>query len=89
MIPVPFYPQTIVLPDIRMTGIAVVGLPGILTGRNSFMAWGFTNNNGDQQDLFIETIHPQNPSSTGARSICPVRDTDRTHPDPKRRWKHE
>ena len=57
----PFYPQTLITPDDRITGVAVVGLPGVLTGRNENLAWGFTNNNADQQDLFIETIHPTDP----------------------------
>jgi penicillin amidase len=61
MIPVPFYPVTLALPEDRVTGIGIVGLPGVLTGRNDQMAWGFTNNNGDQQDLFIETVHPEDP----------------------------
>jgi penicillin G amidase len=61
MIPVPFYPVTLVLPDLRITGIGIVGLPGVLTGRNDFLAWGFTNNNGDQQDLFIESVDPDDP----------------------------
>jgi penicillin amidase len=59
MIPVPFYPQTLVFPGQRITGITIVGLPGVLIGRNDWLAWGVTNNNADQQDLFIETLDPQ------------------------------
>jgi penicillin G amidase len=61
MIPVPFYPQALILPAQRVVGISILGLPGVLTGRNDSMAWGFTNDNADHQDLFVETLHPQDP----------------------------
>lgn len=61
MIPVPFYPVAVMLPEVRFAGITVIGVPGIQTGRNNWLAWGFTNDNADQQDLFIETLNPADP----------------------------
>jgi penicillin G amidase len=34
-------------------GSSIVGIPGILIGKNEFISWGVTNIGGDIQDLFI------------------------------------
>jgi penicillin amidase len=33
----------------------------VIIGHNEHIAWGFTNNGADVQDLFIETLNPANP----------------------------
>jgi penicillin amidase len=35
-------------------GVSLPGLPGIVIGQNAHLAWGFTNLNGDVQDLYKE-----------------------------------
>jgi penicillin G amidase len=37
------------------------GLPFVVLGRTSAVAWGFTNTNPDVQDLYLEQINPANP----------------------------
>ena len=44
----------------QLRGWSVPGLPGVISGYNEHIAWGFTNI-GDTQDLFIETRSPDDP----------------------------
>lgn len=71
MIPAPMYPVSIVLPDNRLVGTTVPGVPGFLVGRSKYIGFGVTNAYGDAQDLYIETINPQNSKNylEGNRSI--------------------
>jgi len=46
-----FYPTSFILPDQRIAGATVPGIPGILIGRNKHLAVGFTNAYGDSQDI--------------------------------------
>lgn len=48
-------------PGIRIVGANIPGLPGIALGRTEHIAISMTNNYGDVQDLFIETIDPNDP----------------------------
>jgi penicillin amidase len=41
---------------LAVTGMSLVGLPGIILGRNRDIAWGATSLMSDQQDLFILDI---------------------------------
>jgi len=61
MLPGIFYPSGLILPDLRVVGATVPGVPGAMVGRNQYVANGTTNAYGDAQDLFIETIDPDNP----------------------------
>ena len=47
---------------LNVIGASLPGVPGIVLGRNSRIAWGFTNTGPDVQDLFIEKINPANPN---------------------------
>jgi penicillin amidase len=47
--------------DVRAVGVNVPGIPSILIGRNDYVAAGVTNQYGDAQDLYIETVDPNNP----------------------------
>lgn len=49
-----FYPIGLFCPEFKAVGIATPGIPGLLSGRNEFVAFGVTNAYGDSQDLFIE-----------------------------------
>lgn len=42
-------------------GYSLPGDPGVVTGHNDRIAWGLTNLYGDNQDLYIERINPDNP----------------------------
>jgi penicillin amidase len=46
----------------EVTGFSFAGVPGVILGHNDRVAWGFTNNGPDVQDLYIEKINPQNPN---------------------------
>jgi penicillin amidase len=48
-------------PGVRLVGANVPGLPGIALGRAEHIAISMTNNYGDVQDLFIETVDPNDP----------------------------
>ena len=45
----------------NVTGAGYVGVPGILFGRNTHVAWGITNNICSQRDLYQERTDPQHP----------------------------
>lgn len=42
--------------EMDISGVSFPGMPGIISGHNNFVAWGFTNGFPDVQDLFIEHI---------------------------------
>lgn len=45
-----------------VSGMTLVGLPMIILGQNTNIAWGGTNLLSDQQDIFVETTSPQHPN---------------------------
>lgn len=45
----------------EMTGLAVPGLPMIITGSNGHVAWGMTNTGGDVLDLIFLETNPEQP----------------------------
>lgn len=47
--------------DINTTGAMFPGAPIFIWGHNERIAWGLTNFNLDNQDLYLEKIHPDNP----------------------------
>ncbi|NBX68992.1 MAG: penicillin acylase family protein [Proteobacteria bacterium] len=48
--------------SLNVRGVSVPGIPGIVIGRNSYMAWSFTNSRADVQDFILLDTHfePQN-----------------------------
>jgi penicillin amidase len=46
-----------------VAGVSFPGVPGIVLGHNAHVAWGATNADPDVQDLFIETVDPDDPES--------------------------
>ncbi len=48
-------------PGWNVKGFVLPGTPLVIIGHNERMAWGFTNNGADVQDLYIETLNPANP----------------------------
>jgi penicillin amidase len=45
----------------NIEGFTLPGAPMIIIGHNDRIAWGFTNNGADVQDLYIETFNPASP----------------------------
>jgi penicillin G amidase len=43
-------------PGLRVAGVSIPGVPGIVIGHNEHIAWGSTNVGPDVQDLVIETF---------------------------------
>jgi penicillin amidase len=48
-------------PGFNAKGFTLPGAPLIVIGHNDRIAWGFTNNGADVQDLYIETLNPAAP----------------------------
>jgi penicillin amidase len=46
----------------EMAGFSFAGVPGVIIGHNSRVAWGLTNVGPDVMDLFIEKVNPDNPN---------------------------
>ena len=47
---------------IDVIGGTFPGIPGIAIGRNDSIAWGFTTTWADSDDLFVEELHPEDPT---------------------------
>ena len=45
-------------PDLSLSGATAPGVPFLVLGHNSHIAWGFTTTHSDTQDLFIEKLVP-------------------------------
>lgn len=58
--PMLWYLVRIVTPDGELKGATVPGVPAVLLGQNKDIAWGFTTTGSDVQDLFVETVYPDN-----------------------------
>ncbi len=43
-------------PTMRVSGVTIPGVPGIVLGHNDSIAWGATNVGPDVQDLYVETF---------------------------------
>ena len=59
--PVLWYLARIEAPGLTLLGVTVPGLPFTVLGHNGSIAWGFTNAGGDVEDLFVETVDPNDP----------------------------
>jgi penicillin amidase len=49
-------------PGLKVSGATLPGLPWVMLGRNAQVAWGATSFHGDGADLYIERLHPTDPS---------------------------
>lgn len=47
-------------PNTDVIGASLPGLPMVVLGHNTHVAWGFTNTGPDVQDLYLEQIDPSN-----------------------------
>lgn len=60
--PAIWYFARIQTPEFDTMGATLPGFPFVVLGRNAKLAWGYTNTGPDVQDLYIEHIHPDDPS---------------------------
>jgi penicillin amidase len=60
-IPSIWYELHLTAPGWNVKGFTFPGAPLVVIGHNDQIAWGFTNNGADVQDLYIETLNPANP----------------------------
>src|SRR5437660_2198970 len=60
-IPSIWYEVHLTAPGWDVKGVTFPGAPMIIIGHNDHIAWGFTNNGADVQDLYIETFNPASP----------------------------
>ncbi len=58
ILPGVWYPLGMITPEFRVVGANIPGLPGFVIGRTSYVSIAATNNYGDMQDLYVETIDP-------------------------------
>ncbi|MBW1789608.1 MAG: penicillin acylase family protein, partial [Deltaproteobacteria bacterium] len=59
MLPGMWHPVGLFSPEIRAIGGSIPGVPGLWMGRTAHVAFGITNAYGDVQDLYIETVDPE------------------------------
>lgn len=60
-IPPIWYEIHLTAPNFNAKGFTLPGAPLIVIGHNDRIAWGFTNNGADVQDLYIEKFNPAAP----------------------------
>jgi penicillin amidase len=58
MLPPIWYQVHVTAPGWNVKGFTLPGAPLVIIGHNDRIAWGFTNNGADVQDLYIETFNP-------------------------------
>jgi penicillin G amidase len=59
-IPPIWYEIHLTAPGWNVKGLTLPGAPLVVIGHNDHIAWGFTNNGADVQDLYMETFNPAN-----------------------------
>ena len=57
-----WYLARIETPEMTVIGATAPGVPFAILGHNGHVAWGMTSTGGDTQDLFVETVDPENPA---------------------------
>ena len=60
-VPPIWYQIHLTCPGWNVKGFTLPGAPLVIIGHNDRIAWGFTNNGADVQDLYIETFNPAQP----------------------------
>ena len=60
-IPPIWYEVHLTAPGWNVKGFSLPGAPMVVIGHNDRIAWGFTNNGADVQDLYIEKMNPAAP----------------------------
>jgi len=60
-VPPIWYEMHLTCPGWNVKGFTLPGAPLVVIGHNDRIAWGFTNNGADVEDLYIETFNPAQP----------------------------
>jgi penicillin G amidase len=60
-VPPIWYQMHLTCPGWNVKGFTLPGAPLVIIGHNDRIAWGFTNNGADVQDLYIEQFNPAQP----------------------------
>ncbi|HEV2386144.1 MAG TPA: penicillin acylase family protein [Candidatus Acidoferrales bacterium] len=60
-VPCIWYINHLSAPGWDVAGFSVPGVPLVIIGHNDRIAWGFTDDLADVQDLYIEKLNPANP----------------------------
>jgi penicillin G amidase len=69
----------LVAPGWNVIGAGEPALPGVALGHNEHIAWAFTIFGLDQEDLYLETLNPDNPKQyRTARGWSPMREERET-----------
>ena len=55
-LPSVWYENHLAAGDMNVTGVTFPGIPGVVSGHNGHVAWGFTNGFPDVQDLYMERL---------------------------------
>ncbi len=63
-------------PTMRVSGVTVPGVPGVILGHNADFAWGATNVGPDVQDLYSETFNEKGEYKTPTGWQAPVKRTE-------------
>ena len=61
-IPPIWYEAHLTAPGWNVKGFTLPGGPLVVIGHNDRIAWGFTNNGADVEDLYVESFNPANPN---------------------------
>lgn len=61
-VPSVWYLASLEAPGYSASGATLPGVPGVIIGHNSRIAWGLTSLEPDVQDLFVEDVDPGAPS---------------------------
>jgi len=67
-IPSIWYEVHLTAPGWNVKGFTLPGAPMVIIGHNDRIAWGFTNNGADVQDLYVETFNPIAPDEYRVKS---------------------
>jgi penicillin amidase len=62
-----WYQIHVTAPGWNVKGFTLPGAPLVIIGHNDQIAWGFTNNGADVQDLYIESFNPAAPDEYRVR----------------------
>ena len=63
-------------PGMRVSGVTIPGVPGIILGHNEYIAWGATNVGPDVQDIYAETFDDKGQYKTSSGFVSPVTRTE-------------
>ena len=61
-VPIIWYRASFAVDSARITGVTLPGIPAMVVGSNSHVAWGFTNTGGDWSDLVRIERDPHDPN---------------------------